>query len=145
MTTRAALFALLALWGVGTTGTLPARADEQPAESVRPHGGDAGHAGLTDRVWIRCGESGLPGVTRMFLSDGTFVEDSPWDTFHLSAWRMTDAGHVSWTADGRLVEAEIRALTPDELVLMVRLKGGHVIESYRSAALPVVLPELPEA
>jgi hypothetical protein len=58
---------------------------------------------------------------------------------------MTDAGHVSWTADGRLVEAEIRALTPDELVLMVRFEGVQVIESYRSAALPVVLPELPEA
>src|SRR5262249_2272062 len=39
--------------------------------------------GLTNRVWMRSDSTGLPGVTRIFLSDSTLLMDSCWETYRV--------------------------------------------------------------
>lgn len=137
MTTRAALFALLAMWGVSTAGTLPAAAQEvEPAKEAET--GD----GLEDRVWVRTG-SDLPGSMVIFLSDGTLVQDSCWETHRLSAWKREGERSLSWDEDGMEIRADVVSLSADELVLSLKLSGGDVEERFTPAEVPYLCPDMP--
>lgn len=137
MTTRAALFALLAMWGVSTAGTLPAAAQEvEPAKEAET--GD----GLEDRVWVRTG-SDLPGSMVIFLSDGTLVQDSCWETHRLSAWKREGDTSLSWDEDGMEIRADVVSLSADELVLSLKLSGGDVEERFTPAEIPYLCPDMP--
>ena len=144
MTTKTALFALLAAWGVGTPLALPAMAEDNPAaEEV-----DASPAkrSFTNRVWVKQGESedDLPGVMRIFLSDGTLVQDSCWETHRLSEWKMAADGAVTWNEDGMDVTADILSVSADNLVLSLKLGRDTVEEHYRAADVPYVCPDMPK-
>lgn len=143
MTTKAAVFTLLTLWGVGAAGTcLPAFADDAPAtETSDSDDGDD----LTDRVWVKAGEdASLPGVMKIFLSDGTLVEDSCWETHRFSSWKKDGASSVSWDEDSVEIKADIVTLTADELVLSLKLRGGDVEERYVPATVPYLCPDVPK-
>jgi hypothetical protein len=143
MTSKAAIFALLTLWGVGTA-TLPAKADDLVPETQTDSDAD-GTDGLTNRVWVRSEEGQLPGVIKIFLSDGTLVQDSCWETHRLSDWQQVSDGSVSWNEDGMEIAADIVTLTADELVLSLKLKGGAVEERYAPAKVPYVCPDIPKS
>jgi hypothetical protein len=145
MTTKAALFALLALWGVGSS--LPARAEDvtadDPAKTAQTEPSSA-ESGLTNRVWTKSETGDLPGVIRIFLTDGTLVQDSCWETHRLSQWKMVADKKLTWNEDGTDINADIVTLGPNELVLAVNLPGGAVEERYTSATVPYVCPDLPK-
>ncbi len=148
MTSKAAVFALLSLWGVGTAATtcLPAYAqDETPASSEASDDAD-GSEDLTNRVWVKAGDdASLPGVIKIFLSDGTLVQDSCWETHRLSAWQMDGDAAVTWNEDGMDIKADIVTVSADELVLSLKLIGGDVEERYTPAAVPYVCPDIPKS
>jgi hypothetical protein len=142
MTSKAALFALLALWGVGAGSALPARADEAAADNTPTEartGPIAGPAGLVNRIWQRAEADGAPGVIRIFLSDGTLVMDDCWETHHLSSWSCDRDGRLHWREDGKTIHARVKSLGLGRLVLLVDRRGGPVEEHYTaaSAKLPV--------
>jgi hypothetical protein len=143
MTSKAAILALLTLWGVGATVPYPAFADEKTA--TESSGEDSTDGSLTNRVWIKNDAAALPGVIKIFLSDGTLVQDSCWETHRLSAWQRTSAGSLTWNEDGTEIKADIVTLTADELVLSLKLKGGAVEEHYAPAAVPAVCPDIPKS
>ena len=143
MTTRSALFARLAMWGVGTCMDMPAIAEDAAAESAADH--SPAKRSFTNRVWVREGEDDLPGVMRVFLSDGTLVQDSCWETHRLSEWRMTSDTGVTWTEGGADIAAEIVSVSAENLVLSVRLGGEAVEERYTAATVPYVCPDMPKA
>jgi hypothetical protein len=148
MTSRTALFALLAIWGVGLSGaTLPARADDTVESATAELSKDqvARPDGFTNRVWQRTDQGDMPGVIRIFLSDGTLVQDSCWETHRLSAWKMGADQRLSWTEDGVEIGARIAGLTADHLTLELDLKGGPVVEHYTAAPVPSVCPDMPKA
>lgn len=142
MTTKTAVLALLAMWGVGSPACLPALAAEAAAGTDGSI--EATLPGLTDRVWSRIDDGGLPGVMKVFLSDGTLIEDSCWETHRLSPWRIVSETTVSWNEDGIDIDAEIVSLTDAELVLSLQLVGGTVEERYEPAAVPFVCPDIPK-
>lgn len=80
MDTKAAIIALLSVWGVGTAACLPAVAEE-PAIADE---GDSDNP-LLNKVWVQQGESASPGTMQIFLADGTLVSDSCWETYRLSS------------------------------------------------------------
>ena len=41
-------------------------------------------AAIANHVWVRSDSTGLPGVTRILLSDRTLVMDFCWETFQLN-------------------------------------------------------------
>jgi hypothetical protein len=142
MTSKAALFALLALWGVGAGTTLPARADEAAADNTPAKartGPIIGPAGLVNRIWQRIEVDGQPSVVRIFLSDGTLVMDDCWETHRLSSWTCDPDGRLNWREDGKDIHARVKSLGLDRLVLQVDRKGSSVEERYTaaSARLPV--------
>jgi len=146
MTSKTALFALLAVWGVGL-GSMPARAEdaliEDPVTKIAESGTPASE--LINRVWVKSDETGLPGVIRIFLSDGTLVQDSCWETHRLSAWSMRNDTDLRWDEDGVEIKAHIASLTSDHLTLVLDLKGGPVTEHYAAAPVPSVCPDMPKA
>ena len=144
MTTKTALFALLAMWGVGSGACLPALAEEAQPESAGESAESSSRPGFTDRVWTRAeGADDLPGVMRIFLSDGTLVQDSCWETHRLSAWSFTSDTRLSWNEDGMEIAAEIVSLSETELVLSLELVGGATQETYVAATVPYLCPDMP--
>jgi hypothetical protein len=145
MTTRTALFALLAVWGVMTCPDLPATAEELLV-SGESEGDDALplKRSFLNRVWVKADTADLPGTMRIFLSDGTMVQDSCWETHRLSDWTMTSDSSMRWNEDGREVAAEIVSVSADSLVLSVRMGGQAVEEHYSAADVPYVCPDLPK-
>ncbi|MDB5539249.1 MAG: hypothetical protein JWQ89_976 [Devosia sp.] len=141
MTSKAALFALLALWGVGTATCLPAFAEDTATEF--PTDAKTSKSGLVDRVWTKA-DGDLPGVMKIFLSDGTLVQDSCWETHRLSPWELTSDTALKWNEDGTEINADIVSLTDAELVLSLKLGSDAVEEKYVTATVPYVCPDVPK-
>jgi hypothetical protein len=138
MTSKAALFALLAMWGVGSS-VLPTFAEETAAETATK----TGKPGLVDRVWTKV-DGDLPGVMKIFLSDGTLVQDSCWETHRLSPWELTSDTALKWNEDGMDIAADIVSLTDAELVLSLKLGNDAVEEKYVAATVPYLCPDMPK-
>ena len=102
-------------------------------------GGDA----LVNRVWVRSGTGGPLGELRIFLSDGTLVQDSCWEVYALRTWRRVSADEIVLVEDVE-IPARILALGKDELRLSLALVDGTRQEvSYRPAQVPYICPDLP--
>jgi hypothetical protein len=141
MTSKAAIFALLSLWGVGAAACLPAAAQDTPttSESALEDDGDD----LTNRVWVRAGDdASLPGVIKIFLSDGTLVQDSCWETHRLSPWHAAEDMSLNWEEDGIQIKAEVVTLNAEELILKI---AGMGEERYIPATVPYVCPDIPKS
>src|SRR5688572_9188716 len=63
---------------------------------------------LVDHVWVRADSAELPGRKLIFLSDGTLVQDSCWETYRLSKWSRAAPNRLRWSEDTAEIEAEIR-------------------------------------
>jgi hypothetical protein len=142
MTSKAAIFALLSLWGVGAVATLPAAAQDTSTPATESSADSDDGDDLTDRVWVKAGDDqSLPGVIKIFLSDGTLVQDSCWETHRLSAWQKAGDNAVSWNEDGMEIKADIVTVSADELVLKI---AGMDEERYTPATVPYVCPDIPK-
>lgn len=143
MTTKTALFALLAAWGVGCV-ELPAMAEEASVDAAADQ--TPLKRSFTNRVWVKeDAGNDLPGVMRIFLSDGTLVQDSCWETHRLSNWTMTGDTALSWNEDGADIAASIVSVSNDELHLQLQLGGETVDERYVAAAVPFTCPDMPKS
>ena len=143
MASKAALFALLAMWGVGTCLDAPAIAEEtvNPEDTTEavPNQSPLTRS-FANRVWVQQA-SDLPGVMKIFLSDGTLVQDSCWETHRLSLWTLTSDTALKWNEDGIDITAQIISLADTELVLNVNGMGD---EKYTAAAVPYLCPDMPK-
>ncbi len=144
MTTRTALLTLLAFWGVAASP--PGVLAQEPAAAPIESGADVSpmKRSLANRVWVRQDTGELPGVIKIFLSDGTLVQDSCWETHRLSPWRMDGDDALVWNDDGMDIPAAIVSVSATELVLRLTLVGGEVMEErYAAADVPYVCPDMP--
>ena len=144
MTSKAALFALLAMWGVGSAATLPAFAQECTGDACATESTTAAKPGFTDKVWVKLDSGELPSVIRIFLSDGTLVQDSCWETHRLSPWEMTSDTAIKWNEDGIDINADIVSVSAADLVLNLKLGSDVVEERYTAATVPYVCPDIPK-
>ena len=98
---------------------------------------------LTERIWMRTDISDLPGAMQLFLSDGTLLSDSCWETYRLSNWRMTGEDTLSWDEDGVTIPATIVTIDEANLVLELELVGGEIVtQSFEVAPVPFVCPDM---
>lgn len=143
MTTRTALFTLLALWGVSAFAGASAVAEET-ASSEAQAGQTPLKRSFTNRVWVKDDAgSDLPGVMRIFLSDGTLVQDSCWETHRLSNWSMSGEASLRWDEDGMEIPATIVSVSSTELHLQLQVGNDTVDEHYVAATVPYVCPDIP--
>lgn len=102
-------------------------------------------ASLTEKFWVQSeDDAGLPGAMVLFLSEGTMLQDSCWETYRLSNWQMTGEDSLSWQEDTMTIEADIVELNEAELVLALHLVDGEVVEKrYTVAPVPFLCPDMP--
>jgi hypothetical protein len=143
MDTKAAILALMSVWGVGAITALPACAQEAGTpEDATDESGDSDNP-LLNKVWIRAdADAAQPGPMQIFLGDGTLVSDSCWETYRLSRWQQVSDSAISWDEDGMTINAEITSVSATELVL--NLKLGSAVEEHRfvTATVPYVCPDM---
>lgn len=140
MDTKAAILALLSVWGVGTCATIaPTLAqDTEASEDKHEHGNP-----LLNKVWVRSdADEALPGPMQIFLADGTLVSDSCWETYRLSKWQQVSANAISWDEDGMTINADIASVSENELVLNLKLGSDVQEQRFVSASVPYVCPDM---
>jgi hypothetical protein len=138
MDTKAAIIALMSVWGVSAATCIPAQAEETALEDE----GDTDNP-LLNKVWVQQGETASPGTMQIFLADGTLVSDSCWETYRLSKWQQVSDTAISWEEDGMTINADISSLTADELVLSLKLGSDVVEQRFAPATVPTVCPDMP--
>src|SRR5215217_4650566 len=140
MDTKAAILALMSVWGVGACATLPAIA--QDAEDATDDVGESENP-LLNKVWVRAdADASLPGPMQIFLSDGTLVSDSCWETYRLSKWQQVSDSAISWDEDGMTINADIATLSDTELVLNLKLGSEVQEQRFTTATVPYVCPDM---
>lgn len=140
MDTKAAIIALLSVWGVGTCVTLPAMAQQSAEDAPK---GDEHSNPLLNKVWVRTdADPALPGPMQIFLADGTLVSDSCWETYRLSKWQQVSDSAISWDEDGMTINADIASLTETELVLSLKLGSDVSQQRYALAGAPYICPDI---
>jgi len=139
MDTKAAIIAMLSVWGVGTCATLPATAQETEDASEEKASANP----LLNRVWVRAdADPALPGPMQIFLEDGTLVTDSCWETYRLSEWQQVSDSAISWNEDGITINADIATLSDEELVLKLHLGSDIQEQRFVPATVPYVCPDM---
>lgn len=140
MDTKAAILALMSVWGVGTSATVaPAIAqDTETAEDESERSNP-----LLNKVWVRSdADESLPGPMQIFLADGTLVSDSCWETYRLSKWQQVSDSAITWDEDGMTISADIASISDSELVLNLKLGSEMQEQRYVSASVPYVCPDM---
>jgi hypothetical protein len=123
--------------------TLLCACRNSPAGSAPPASQPEPPPSFVGKLWTSTDPSAALGTVRAFLSDGTMVIDSCFETYRLARWRTLDEKRIEWSEDGARIEAEIARLTADELGLRLRLVSEVKEENYRLARAPFVCPDLP--
>src|SRR5690554_5448727 len=99
---------------------------------------------LTERLWQRTDHPDLPGAMVLFLSDGTMLRDSCWETYRIDQWRMTGEDTLSFDEDTMTIDATIVTLDEASLVLELALVGGETVtHTYEPAPVPYLCPSMP--
>lgn len=141
MDTKAAIIALLSVWGVGTCAVVPTMAQE--TEDATDDDGDRSNP-LLNKVWVRADtDESLPGPMQIFLADGTLVTDSCWETYRLSKWQQVSDSAISWDEDGMTIDADIASVSDTELVLNLKLGSEVQEQRFVTATVPYVCPDMP--
>ena len=144
MDTKAAIIALMSVWGVGTCAVVPAMAQEtgDATEDATDDSGDRANP-LLNKVWIRAdADAALPGPMQIFLADGTLVSDSCWETYRLSTWQQVSDTSISWDEDGMIINADIASVSDTELVLSLKLGSEVQEQRFTTATVPYVCPDM---
>ena len=84
---------------------------------------------FTDRVWLRADAGSAPGAMQVYLSDGTLISDSCFETYRLSSWRL-EGEELVWSEDGVDIRArarERRFQRADAPSHAARRRGGTAI------------------
>lgn len=143
MDTKAAILALMSVWGVGTCAILPANAqDADTPEDTSEEVGESENP-LLNKVWVRAdADPALPGPMQIFLGDGTLVSDSCWETYRLSTWQQVSDSAISWDEDGMTINADIASVSDSELVLSLKLGSDVQEQRFVTATVPYVCPDM---
>ncbi len=139
--TKAAIIALMSVWGVGACSTLPAVAQESEDVAEDRETGNP----LLNKVWVRSdADPALPGPMQIFLEDGTLVSDSCWETYRLSKWQQVSETAISWDEDGMTINADIASISDTELVLSLKLGSEVEEQRFVTATTPYLCPDIPK-
>ncbi len=134
--------AVLLLLAATLPGCRPAAEEPPPSETAQSAvPAPAASPELTDRIWIRTDPSAPVGEMRAFLTDGSLLMDSCWETYRLVRWSQTGDTLV-WDEDGAEIKAEIVSLTAQELHLRLSLVDGPKDERYQPATVPFTCPDM---
>lgn len=94
-------------------------------------------AAFEDRVWRETNPESPPGAIRAFLSDGTMLTGGCAGGYRLAPWRRVDDSTLAWEDGGTVVRAEIAAVGPRQLALVIDPDGAALPLTFERAEAPV--------
>ena len=135
----------IVMTGACDRSTAPAEAPPPSATPVADSATDTPATptpSFTDRVWLRADAGSAPGAMQVYLSDGTLISDSCFETYRLSSWRL-EGEELVWSEDGIDIRARLVSVDANALVLRVMLRGGEEEQRFSAATVPYVCPDMP--
>lgn len=92
------------------------------------------------KVWISTTPGHPRGSMLIFLPDRSLVMDSCFETYRLSQWGA-DGERIRWIEDAIPIEATLSM--PSEHELSLQLAGLDKVQTYVTATVPYVCPDMP--
>ena len=93
------------------------------------------------KVWMSTTPGKPLGSMLIFMPDRTLVMDSCFETYRLSKWGVAGE-RIRWLEDTIPIEAAVEMPRPTQLVL--RVAGRDEEESFTTANVPYVCPDMPK-
>ena len=92
------------------------------------------------RIWISTTPGHARGSMLIFLPDRSLLMDSCFETYRISKWGA-EGDRIRWIEDRFPIEATLSMPNDDELRLQVA--GQDRVQSYVTATVPYVCPDMP--
>jgi hypothetical protein len=92
------------------------------------------------KIWISTTQGHARGSMLIFLPDRSLLMDSCFETYRISKWGA-EGDRIRWIEDAIPIEATLSMPNDDELRLQVA--GQDRVQSYVTATVPYVCPDMP--
>jgi hypothetical protein len=135
-TTTYTAVVLLILGACSRNAPAPAPAPATPG----PHAAEPANPAFVGKVWIATTPGKPLGSLLIFMPDRTLVMDSCFETYRLSKWGIAGE-RIRWLEDSIPIEATVEMPRPNQLIL--RIAGQDQNQSFVTATVPYVCPEMP--
>ena len=119
--------------------------NQRPAATTPPQpprtGADYALPAFVGKIWMSTTRGQPLGSIRIFLPDKTLLMDSCFETFRIVEWGVISEDTIRWREDAIPIEAQYVQPTADPLHL--RIAGISEEETYVTASVPYVCPDMP--
>jgi hypothetical protein len=92
------------------------------------------------KIWVSTTPGHARGTMMIFLPDRSLLMDSCFETYRISKWGA-QGERIRWIEDTIPIEATISM--PSENELNLQLAGQDKVQSYVTATVPYVCPDMP--
>lgn len=92
------------------------------------------------KIWISTTQGHARGTMLIFLPDRSLLMDSCFETYRISKWGA-EGERIRWIEEAIPIEATLSMPNEDELRLQVA--GQDRVQSYVTATVPYVCPDMP--
>lgn len=138
----------VALFGVTACGkqeTAPQTAPPPPPPSAAQLSeadelGQPADPRFIGKIWVSTTPGHARGTMMIFLPDRSLLMDSCFETYRISKWGA-QGERIRWIEDTIPIEATISM--PSENELNLQLAGQDKVQSYVTATVPYVCPDMP--
>jgi hypothetical protein len=147
-------FACLAgLTAVALLGTAACSKSPAPAQTAPPPPPAAAQASETSelgqpadprfigKIWVSTTPGHARGSLMIFLPDRSLLMDSCFETYRISQWGA-EGDSIRWIEDAIPIQATISM--PSENELSLQITGQDNVQSFVSATVPYVCPDMPK-
>lgn len=92
------------------------------------------------KIWVSTTPGHSRGSLLIFAPDRSLLMDSCFETYRISQWGA-EGDRIRWIEDAIPIEATISM--PNENELRLQLAGQDKVQSYVTATVPYVCPDMP--
>lgn len=136
-----------ALFGLFACSKPPAPAATAPPPPAADSSASTGEPGqpadsrFIGKIWVSTSPGHARGSLLIFLPDRSLLMDSCFETYRISQWGA-EGDRIRWIEDSIPIEATLSLPNADELRLQIA--GQENVQSYVSATVPYVCPDMPK-
>lgn len=92
------------------------------------------------KIWVSTTPGHSRGSIMIFLPDRSLLMDSCFETYRISKWGAA-GDRIRWIEDAFPIEATVSLI--DENNMQLKLVGQQKVQSYVTATVPYVCPDMP--
>lgn len=120
----------------------PAPAPQAPAaaSSATEELGEPADPRFIGKIWVSTTQGHARGSLLIFLPDRSLLMDSCFETYRISKWGA-EGERIRWIEDAIPIEATLSM--PNENELRLQVAGQDRVQSYVTATVPYVCPDMP--